>query len=222
MRTAAIIPAYNEETVVAEVVRGCQEFVDTVLVVDDCSSDDTAGAARAAGAKVLRHSLQRGAGRATATGLQAALRFKADLIVTLDADGQHLPEEIPSVLDPLRRGTADLVVGCRSKDRHEMPLVRRLGNGFANVWTWLLLGVSVSDTQSGYRGYTRHAATHLPLDARGYEFCSHSLGEAQRLGLRIEEVPITVVYTEYSKSKGQSFATSVQTLGRIAKEGLKS
>ena len=103
-----------------------------------------------------------------------------------------------------------------------MPVVRRLGNRFANLWTWALLGVSVSDTQSGYRGYTREAATQLPLDARGYEFCSNSLGEAHRLGLRIAEVPITVVYTEYSKSKGQSFAMSVRTLGRIAKEGLRS
>jgi glycosyltransferase involved in cell wall biosynthesis len=222
LRTAAVIPAFNEATVVGEVVRACQEYVDTVFVVDDCSKDDTAGAARAAGAQVLRHSLQRGAGRATATGLRAALKWKADLIVTLDADGQHLAEEIPAVLEPLSRGVADLVVGCRTKARNEMPMVRRLGNRFANLWTWLLLGVSVSDTQSGYRGYTNQAAAQLPLDARGYEFCSHSLGEAHRLGLRIEEVPITVVYTEYSKAKGQSFATSLRTLGRIAKEGLRS
>ena len=214
--------ADNEASVVAEVVRGCQEFVSHVLVVDDCSQDDTARAAARAGAQVLRHPLQRGAGRATATGLMAALRLEADFIVTLDADGQHLPSEIPDVLEPLRKGTADLVVGCRSKARREMPLIRRAGNRFANLWTWLLLGVSVSDSQSGYRAYTRRAAAQLPLDARGYEFCSHSLGEAYRLGLRIEEVPITVVYTEYSMAKGQSFTTSLRTLGKIAKEGMRS
>lgn len=204
-----------------EVVRGCSEHVDTVLVVDDCSADNTAETARKAGAQVLRHALQRGAGRATATGLQAALRLGADFIVTLDADGQHLPQEIPNVVEPLKKGLADVVVGCRSLKREEMPIVRRVGNSFANLWTWLLLGVAVSDTQSGYRGYARRAAEKLPFDARGYEFCSQSLWEAHQIGLRIQEVPITVVYTEYSQSKGQSFATSLKTLGRIAREGLR-
>mgnify|MGYP003716673511 CR=1 FL=1 len=206
---------------VAEVVRACREHVDIVLVVDDSSADSTSDVARKAGAQVLRHALQRGAGRATATGLQAALRLGADFIVTLDADGQHLPEEIPAVVEPLKKGLADVVVGCRSIKREDMPLVRRMGNTFANLWTWLLLGVAVSDTQSGYRGYTRRAAEKLPFDARGYEFCSQSLWEAHRLGLRIQEVPITVVYTEYSQSKGQSFTTSLKTLGRIAREGLR-
>ncbi|MFA5505568.1 MAG: glycosyltransferase family 2 protein [Vulcanimicrobiota bacterium] len=218
---AAVIPAYNEAAVIGEVVRGCLEYADTVLVVSDCSSDQTASVARAAGAQVLEHPLQRGAGRATATGLQAALRWGARYIVTLDADGQHLPDEIPRVLEPLKQGEADLVVGCRSINREEMPLIRRLGNRFANAWTWLFLGIAVSDTQSGFRGYTREAATRLPFDARGYEFCSQSLWEAHRLELRIREVPITVVYTEYSQSKGQSFTTSLKTLGRIGREGLR-
>lgn len=221
MKTAAVIPAYNEATVIAQVIEGCLGLVDEVIVVDDCSSDETARVARAAGAKVARHPLQRGAGRATATGMQAALLLGADLVVTLDADGQHLPSEIPIVLEPLRAGRADMVVGCRRLKREEMPLIRRAGNRFANLWTWALLGASVSDSQSGYRGYTKEAISKLPLEARGYEFCSQTLGAAARLGLRIEEVAITVIYTEYSKSKGQSFLTSVRTLGRIAKEGMR-
>lgn len=222
MKTAAVIPAFNEATVIGQVVEGCLGLVDEVIVVDDCSSDDTAGVARAAGAKVARHPLQRGAGRATATGMRAALLLGADLVVTLDADGQHLPSEIPIVLEPLLAGRADMVVGCRRLKREEMPLIRRAGNRFANLWTWALLGASVSDSQSGFRGYTREAVSKLPLDARGYEFCSQTLGAAVRLRLRIEEVAITVIYTEYSKSKGQSVLTSVRTLGRIAKEGLRS
>lgn len=221
MKTVAVIPAFNEATVLSNVVLQTKEQVDLVLVVDDCSSDDTVAVARAAGAQVLSHPLQRGAGRATATGIQAALRAGAELIVTLDADGQHLPEEIPSVLSPLREGRADLVVGCRTLQRQDMPWLRRAGNRFANVWTWLILGVAVSDSQSGFRAYTRRAAEELPLQARGYEFCSQTLGEAARLNLRIEEVPITVIYSEYSQAKGQSFMTAVKTLGRIAKEGLR-
>ncbi len=221
MKTVAVIPAFNEATVIADVVRGSLEEVDQVVVVDDCSSDKTAEVARKAGALAISHALQRGAGRATTTGLEAALRLRADLIVTLDADGQHLPAEIGQVLEPLRLGRADMVVGCRPLESAHMPLVRRMGNRFANLWTWAILGVSVSDTQSGFRAYSAETVRKLPLEARGYEFCSHSLGEAARLGLKVEEVPITVVYTDYSRSKGQSLWTSMKTLGRIAREGLR-
>lgn len=222
IKSVAVIPAYNESTVIGDVVSLCREHVDVVLVVDDCSSDQTGVVAERAGAQMLRHPLQRGAGRATATGLMAALQLGAEYVVTLDADGQHLPSEIPQVLKPVKEGEADLVVGCRHLERQGMPLIRRAGNSFANLWTWLMLGASVSDTQSGFRAYTRSAVERLPLTARGYEFCSHTLGEAARLKLRVVEVPITVVYTEYSKSKGQSITASIKTLGRIAKEGMRS
>lgn len=221
MKTIAVIPAYNEATVIGDVVQQVLGQVDTVIVVDDCSKDETAVVARRSGAQVLRHAVQRGAGRATATGLLAALRLGADLIVTLDADGQHLADEIQTVLAPLRVHDADLVVGCRVQDRKSMPVSRRLGNRFANFWTWALLGASVSDSQSGFRAYSRTAAQRLPLHSRGYEFCSQTLGAAVKLGLKIAEVPITVVYTEYSMAKGQSFWTAVQTLIRIAKAGFR-
>lgn len=221
MNVVAVIPAYNESTVIGQVVAGCLEQVDQVVVVDDASSDRTARAALEAGAQSVRHPIQRGAGRATATGLMAALRLEADVIVTLDADGQHLPKEIPLLLEPIRSGRADLVIGSRTLNRSEMPMVRRLGNKFADLWTWALLGASVTDSQSGFRAYTRETVAKLPLQARGYEFCSQTLGAAAKLGLRIEQVPITVVYTEYSQSKGQSFLTSLKTLGRIAKEGMR-
>lgn len=221
MKTVAVIPAFNEASVIAEVVTETLEYVDLVIVVDDGSRDDTAKVAKSAGAEVLRHVIQRGVGRSTSTGLQAALLVGADFIVTIDADGQHLPSEIESVLEPLRDDKADLVIGSRVLDRKRMPLLRRMGNRFANFWTWILLGVAVSDSQSGFRAYTRDAAKRLPLDARGYEFCSLTLGEAIRIGLRIFEVPITVIYTEYSRSKGQGFFTSVKTLGQITKESLR-
>lgn len=221
MMSVAVIPAYNEGPAIAPVVRGALEHVDAVIVVDDSSADDTAQVAREAGAQVVRHALQRGAGRATATGIQAALRLGADFIVTLDADGQHLTEEIPAVLAPLKEGRADMTLGCRLRDRASMPRLRRFGNDLANVWTWILFGIKVSDSQSGYRGLTRETAARLPLEARGYEFCSETLGAAKRLGLRLEEVPVTVVYTDYSMSKGQSVLTSVKTLARIGRASLR-
>lgn len=221
MKSVAVIPAFNEARAIAPVVRGALREVDHVIVVDDSSSDDTFQVAQEAGAEVLRHALQRGAGRATATGIQAALRMGADFVVTLDADGQHLTEEIATVLEPLKAGRADMTLGCRTVDRASMPRYRRFGNELANVWTWMLFGVKVSDSQSGYRGMTRETAQKLPLEARGYEFCSETLGQAGRLKLRLEEVPVTVVYTEYSMSKGQSLMTSVKTLARIGRASLR-
>lgn len=221
MKRIAVIPAYNEAKAVVPVVQEALRHVDAVIVVDDCSSDGTAEAARQAGAEVVRHPLQRGAGRATATGIQAALRMGAEFIVTLDADGQHLAEEIPILLRPLQEGEADMTLGCRLVDRRSMPLIRRLGNSFANYWTWLFFNIKVSDSQSGYRGMTRETAEKLPLQARGYEFCSETLGEAARLKLRLVEVPVTVIYTEYSMSKGQSLSTSIKTLAKISRAGLR-
>jgi glycosyltransferase involved in cell wall biosynthesis len=222
MRTVAVIPAYNEGPAIAAVVREALLQVERVVVVDDASSDDTAQVAREAGADVLRHALQRGAGRATATGIQAALRIGADLIVTLDADGQHLPAEIPRLIAPLQEGKADMTLGCRVLERERMPRLRQAGNHLANLWTWLLFGIKVSDSQSGYRGLTRETALRLPLEARGYEFCSETLGAAARLKLRLVEVPVTVVYTDYSLGKGQTVLTSVKTLARIGRAGLRS
>lgn len=221
MEAVAVIPAFNESQVIGSVVREAASQVDLVLVVDDGSSDDTAAEAKAAGASVLVHSLQRGPGRATATGLEAALRLGARFVVTLDGDGQHRPHEIPGLLAPLKAGEADMVLGCRILERQQMPWIRRLGNRVANLWTWLLFGVMVSDSQSGFRAFTREAVEKLPLDARGYEFCSETLGAASRLGLRIQEAPISAVYTEYSQSKGQSNSTAVKTLVKIGRESLR-
>ena len=221
MRRVAVIPAYNEAKALVPVVEEARRHVDAVIVVDDCSSDDTSQAARRAGAEVVRHPLQRGAGRATATGIQAALRLGAEFIVTLDADGQHLAGEIPILLAPLEAGSADLTLGCRTVDRASMPFIRRAGNSFANYWTWFFFGIKVSDSQSGYRGMTQETARKLPLQARGYEFCSETLGEAARMKLRLVEVPVTVIYTEYSMSKGQSVTTSLKTLAKIGRAGLR-
>ncbi len=221
MKVVAIIPARNEARVIASVVEQALRQVSQVIVVDDASEDRTTAEAHAAGATVLQHALPRGAGRATATGLRAALHLGADLLVTLDGDGQHQPSEIPALLLPLRDDRADLVIGCRLLERSAMPRVRRFGNGFANLLTRALYGVAVSDSQSGFRAWRRRAAEQIQMEACGYEFCSASLGAANRAGLRIAEVPITTVYSEYSLSKGQSVSRAVGTLFEIGRAGFK-
>jgi glycosyltransferase involved in cell wall biosynthesis len=147
--------------------------------------------------------------------LRAALQSGADVIVTLDADGQHLPEEIPRVVAPVLNGTADVVIGCRLLNHKGMPLLRVVANRIADACTWLLFGVYLSDTQSGFRAYSRTAAQSIDIRTSGMEVCSEIIVLAVRSGLRVAQVPITPVYTDYSLSKGQSFYNGIRTLAKL-------
>lgn len=214
-KLVAVIPAYNEAGHIGPVVRAVRQFANEVVVVDDGSADATGAEACAAGARVYRHLVNRGLGGGIATGLRAALEAGADVIVTLDGDGQHVPAEILDVIAPIRKGEADFVIGSRMIDPEGMPLVRRVANRCANLCTWVLFGVRVSDTQSGFRALSRRAAESLDLRTSRMEVSSEIVAEAARHGFRIAEVPITVIYTDYSLSKGQSLGVGLQTLAKL-------
>lgn len=215
MKIAAVIPAFNESSQIGEVVRATLPLVDEVLVVDDGSSDETSYAAACAGAIVFRHIINRGVGGATATGLKAAVMREADVIVTLDSDGQHLPEEIPKVIAPILAGEADFVIGSRLLDPTGMPVSRQLANRTADLCTNLLFNVKVHDSQCGFRAFTQEAASRIDIRTGRYEISSEIIAEIAAHGFRIAEVPITVVYTRYSLSKGQGFAVGLQTLAKL-------
>ncbi|MBI4433294.1 glycosyltransferase family 2 protein [Candidatus Uhrbacteria bacterium] len=209
MQTIAVIPAFNEATTIAEVVTRVREILPDVVVIDDGSTDDTSARARGAGAVVLRHCVNRGLGAAIGTGLAAAWQRGADAIVTLDADGQHDPAEIPALLLPIASGTADLVIGVRGGDG--APLHRRLFHATGNIFTRALFGVRCSDTQSGFRVFHRRAVERIDIRTNRMEVSSEILAEAHRHHLRIVEVPIRTIYTTYSLAKGQSFTVGVKT-----------
>lgn len=229
-----VIPAYNEETTVGEVVRRVHSsqpaWADrftvhrhSVLVVDDGSSDSTAQVAKDAGAMVFRHPINRGLGAALSTGIEGALRLGADIVVTLDADGQHDPEEILQVIQPILDGKAEVVIGSRfvrttgQQDNRitAVPLSRRLANWCGNFFTWLLFGIWVSDSQSGFRAFSADAASRLQLRTSTMEVSSEIIREIVRLKLKMTEVPITVTYTPYSLSKGQGFVRGLETLWKL-------
>lgn len=211
----AVIPAYNEEKTVAEAVTGALGIADRVLVVDDGSDDRTAERAEAAGATVVRHALNRGLGGALGTGIEGALRLGADAILTMDADGQHRPEDAKRVLDRLREGDADFVIGSRMLSPEGMPFHRRLANRIGNLLTWALFGLAVSDSQSGLRAMTREAAMKIELKTDRMEVSSEFVKEIKEKKLRLAEVPIKAVYTDYSLSKGQSFLTGLRTAAKL-------
>lgn len=194
-RVVAVIPAYNEEAVIGQVVAGTLREVDDVIVVDDGSTDATARLAEAAGAEVLRLSPNRGKAGAVMAGFAAALARGYEAVVMLDADGQHNPEEIPRVLGPVLSGEADMVVGSRFLEiRSEIPRYRVLGQKTLNLFTALGAGVSLTDTQSGFRALGPAALARLDFVSAGYSLESDMIAHFADCGLRIAEVPISCRY----------------------------
>ncbi len=214
------LPAYNEARVIGgvleELPRQLAGFKKVqILVVDDGSKDDTASIARQYGAEVVRHQINRGVGLATITGLEAARFLKTDILVTMDSDGQHDPADIVKVIQPILAGTADFVLGTRLLHPKGMPWIKQIGNRTMNWFTQLFSGVKTTDSQSGFRAYNHYALERLHLTTSGYEVCTEIFVAAKQAGLRMAEVPIKVIYTDYSKHKGQSITNALNILVRL-------
>ena len=213
MKVLAVIPAYNEAKTIADVLRRTRVFVQEMVVVDDGSSDGTAEVARGEGARVIHHKINRGLGAALATGFETARRLGGDIIVTLDADGQHDPQEIPKFVEAIQGG-AQMVIGSRML-LGQMPWYRRVANTLGNIATVILFGAWVSDTQSGFRAFSSEALARLDLRTNHMEISSELVGEARRNCLRIVEIPIQAIYTDYSLSKGQNFFVGIKTFVKL-------
>lgn len=200
--TYIILPAYSEGKVINEVIKSIQkEGYFNIIVVDDGSNDNTYEQAKSTGVIVLKHSINRGKGAATQTGIDAAKLLDADIIVTMDSDGQHNPKDIKKLLKPILDNEADVVIGSRMINNKDMPKSRVIMNKIANLITYIFFGVMVTDSQSGFRAYNRKAYTSVYTYMDRYEFESEMLGQIKNAKLRIKEVPIKVIYTDYSKSK---------------------
>jgi glycosyltransferase involved in cell wall biosynthesis len=195
-RICAVIPAYNAAWSIGRVVESAARRVDTVVVVDDGSADETAETAGAAGAVVITHEVNTGKGGAVRTGLDWACDEGYEAVVLLDADAQHDPEEIPRFIECYQRTGADFIIGTRMLDRGDMPLDRALTNFVTSMITSCVAGVRVSDSQSGYR--LMKCATAARLCARGSRFESETevIIMAARRGYVIREVPVTTIYGE--------------------------
>ncbi|MDD5041794.1 MAG: glycosyltransferase family 2 protein [Candidatus Peribacteraceae bacterium] len=215
MRIIAVIPAYNEANRIAGVVEHTRKFVDIVVVADDGSTDATASSARQAGATVVSHSQNCGAGAATMTGIEAARALHADAIVTLDADEQHDPRDIPSLLQPILAGRADVIFANRFGQKNRIPLIRRFFNAIGNLVTFATTGRWVNDSQCGFKIFGPRAVREVSIRMSGYEFCTELVRESVQHKWRIEELPIKVLYSQYTLAKGQSFANGIRTALRI-------
>ncbi len=194
MRKIACIPAYNEEKRIADVIIRTKAFVDDVVVCDDGSTDNTFLVSSNAGAYVLKHEKNLGKGIAMKTLFDYAKKTNADIIVTLDGDGQFLPEEIPKLIEPIINEKSDIVIGYRFDDADEMPSYRKIGNKFLDKVTNLASELPFRDTQGGFRAYSKKAINEINFSTSGFGVDAEILINASTKKLKISEEKITVIY----------------------------
>ncbi|HEX7150842.1 MAG TPA: glycosyltransferase family 2 protein [Thermoanaerobaculia bacterium] len=195
MKILALIPALNAERTLPPVVAEALKHLETV-VVDDGSRDRTGDVARAAGATVLRHEVNRGKGGALKTGFAYALERGYDGVVTLDADGQHLASEIPKFLRAAEETKADLIIGGRSHLFAQMLPRRRIANRFSAWCIAKTSGTGVTDSQSGFRFYSANLLRTLTLRTDGFDMESEVIVRAGRRGLRVQTIPIDLGFVD--------------------------
>lgn len=207
MKIVCVIPAWNEEKNIAKVVISVRPFVDEVVVIDDCSQDNTSDLAKIAGATVFRHPLNRGQGAALQTGNDYALENGADIIVHFDADDQFLAAEIKDMIAPIIEGRADIVFGSRFLGKKaNFPLVKKyLIMPLGKIFTRVILGIKLSDPQNGFRALSRTAAEKIRISNREMAHNSEIQIKAFKEKLRIAEVPITVIYHHFGQKLSGGF-----------------
>jgi glycosyltransferase involved in cell wall biosynthesis len=196
----AVVPAFNEERFIGSVVLKVSRHADYVIVVDDGSTDQTGAIAAAAGAIVVRHTINQGKGAALNTGFRRARELVPAVVVTLDADGQHVPEQIELVVSPILNGASDIVVGSRYLEpTSDVPQHRIWGHRFFNTLTRGVSGLDVSDSQSGFRAFSPRALESLTFSSRNFSVESEMQLMARELNLAVSEVSITIHYLDAPK-----------------------
>ena len=203
MKSIVIIPALNEQAAIGSIVKRSLEYADDVLVIDDGSDDNTSRIASEAGARVIKHPNNRGKGVSLKDAFGEVSGY--DIVVTIDGDGQHNPDEIPLLMEPIREGSADLVNGSRYLNGfdEETPAYRRVGQRVLDIVTNITSGTNVTDSQSGFRAFNGKTLKCYRFRDTGFGIESEMLADAAEHDLKIVEVPITVRYdVENSSTKG--------------------
>jgi glycosyltransferase involved in cell wall biosynthesis len=194
MKILACIPAFNEENIIGDVVKKTLSYVDKVIVCDDGSVDNTFNEAKISGAEVIHHSKNLGKGAALKSLFNYARNSNFDVIVTIDGDGQFLPEEITKLVKSIVEKKSDIVIGYRFDDKTEMPSYRKIGNKILDKITSLASDLPFRDTQSGFRAYSKKAIDLITFQTNGFGADSEILINISKKGLRISEQKVTVLY----------------------------
>ena len=212
-----IVPIFNEEQVVRKIVQSLVEENFATVIVDDGSSDNSLQSISDLPVKILKHSTNFGQGAALQTGFEFAKKNpNLEIFVTFDADGQHQIKDIENIVSPIKENKADIVFGTRFQDdKTKMPLLKRIILKLAIRYTNLSTGVPLTDAHNGFRAMNRTALNEMQLNLNGMAHASEIVAIAHKADLRIAETPVEILYTKYSKAKGQSILNSINILSDL-------
>lgn len=213
-RVFIVIPAYNEQQTLSEVIDGIRVAGEYVLVIVDDGSDPPLNSfIQQHGCHIIRHAVNLGQGAALQTGISYSLQKGADIIVSFDADGQHDPRDIKPLVSAVLEGKADVVMGSRfAGEAPQMPFTRKVLIHFARIFHYMLTGLWMSDAHNGIRALSRKAASKIQLKENRMAHATELILEIKRHSLKWMELPVTVHYSAYSRKKGQSSANSIRIL----------
>lgn len=219
--TYVVLPAYNEATRIQPVIEAIAEKGYNSVIVNDGSSDNTLEvileSKRKYPEKIHVYSLivNRGVGIATSTGFEAVLKYNPKYIVSMDSDGQHSPDDLDAVIEPLVTGRAEAVIGVRPLE--DMPTSRNIANSIMNLLTRIFYDVDVSDSQTGFRAVTIDALNKITINAQGYLISSEFIREINDNNIPFEEVTIQTIYTPETQAKGTNYKVAIKILLQMMK-----
>ncbi len=222
--TYVVLPAYNEATRIQPVIESIAEKGYNMVIINDGSSDNTLDVILESKKKypnrihLFSLIINRGVGVATQTGFEAVLKFNPKYIVSMDSDGQHSPDDLDNVIEPLVSGRAEAVIGVRPLE--DMPKSRNFANSVMNFLTKIFYGVDVSDSQTGFRALTIDALNNITINARGYLISSEFIREINDNKISFEEVTIQTIYTPETQSKGTNSKEALKILLQMMKHKL--
>jgi len=220
VKAIIVIPAYNESKVIYQVIKSLPKKLKNIksfnlVLINDGSTDSTVEEANKSGIKIISHIKNRGLGAAIKTGLEYAKIKKSDITVTFDGDGQHDSKDIQKLINPIIKKDADLVIGSRFIKSQKLPTDRLVINKIANFITTILFGVKSTDSQSGLRAFSKKALNLIEINSDRMEFSSEILMESRKNNLKMVEIPIKAIYTEYSREKGQKNTNAFPIISRL-------
>jgi len=212
-----IIPAKNEDRYIHELITQVRDLgFENIVIINDSSTDETRHLAEQhAGVVVLDHVINLGPGAATQTGIAYAVNHKAKVILTIDADLQHNPQDLVRLLEHLERNNCDLVIGSRFIGKNDIPKSRIFYNKVGNIVSFFLTGKMLSDSQSGLKAISGKLASSMDLNYDGFEFCMEIIKHASLTKAKISEIPVDVRYSPETTKKGQNLRSGLDMISRI-------